>query len=61
MHIYNSHQPMLNQKLQKSMALSTLKKQLKTKYENTTMCIVHRPLLDATTPYTERYALLNKN
>ena len=38
------------QKLQKSMSLTTLK----IKNENTTMCIVHSTLRDATTPYTER-------
>jgi hypothetical protein len=32
----------------------TLKKEKKIKHENTTMCIVHSTLRDATTPYTER-------
>jgi hypothetical protein len=43
-----------NQKLQKSMSLPTLQTERKIKYENTTMCILHSTLRDATTPYTER-------
>jgi hypothetical protein len=43
-----------SQNLSKSMAAPTLKNEKKIKHENTTMCIVHSTLRDATTPYTER-------
>lgn len=43
------------QNLSKSMAAPALKNEMKIKHENTTMCIVHSTLRDATTPYTERY------
>jgi hypothetical protein len=41
-HICNSHQPTLRQKLQKSMSLPTLQTERKIKYENTTMYIKNR-------------------
>src|SRR5690554_2010149 len=42
-----------SQSLSKSIAAPTLKNEKKIKHENTTMCIVHSILRDATTPYTK--------
>ena len=47
-HICNSQQPPLRQKLQKSMSLPTLQIERKIKYENTTMCISNSGLSDKT-------------
>jgi hypothetical protein len=49
-----------SQNLSKSMSAPTLKNEKKIKHENTTMCIVHSTLRDATTPYTERNMQVRK-
>jgi len=46
-----------SQNLSKSMFAPTLKNEKKIKHENTTMCIVHSTLRDATTPYTDLVCL----
>jgi hypothetical protein len=43
-----------SQNLSKSIPSPTQQTERKIKNENTTMCIVHSTLRDATTPYTER-------
>jgi hypothetical protein len=43
-----------SQNLSKSMPSPTLQTEQKIKHENTTICIVHSTLRDATTPYMER-------
>ena len=49
------------QSLSKSVSFPTLKNEKKIKHENTTMCIVHSTLRDATTPYTERWHTYEKS
>ena len=49
-----------SQNLSKSVFAPTLKNEKKIKHENTTMCIVHSTLRDATTPYTDRCASCKK-
>ena len=48
------------QSLSKSVSFPTLKNEKKIKHENTTMCIVHSTLRDATTPYTRRWQQYEK-
>ena len=49
------------QNLSKSMFAPTLKNEIKIKNENTTICIVHSTLRDATTLYIERCMQDEKN